>query len=160
MRQALSLWSLALLLAASQGCAGSELVPPAMLSQISRDVSFGDIKTDPERFKGRIVVIGGHVLSVKRKKDQTEIEVLQLPLDRSDQPVPKLLNSKGRFLAFSQSELNPAVVPPGSQISMVAEVVGSYTATLDDRTYTYPTFTIKIFKVWPKPPQYARPTPF
>src|SRR5436309_15294528 len=118
-REALSLWSLALLLAASQGCATPELVPPAMQSQISRDVSFGDIKADPERFKGRIVVVGGHVLSAKRLKDRTEIEVLQLPLDRRDQPVSNLMNSKGRFLAFSQSELNPAAVPPGSKVSMV-----------------------------------------
>ncbi len=159
-REALSLWSLALLVAVSQGCATSELVPPAMQSQISRDLSFGDIKADPERFKGRIVVVGGHVLSVKRLKDQTEIEVLQLPLDWSDQPVSNLMNSKGRFLAFSQSALNPATVPPGSQISMVAEVLGSQTATLDDRMYTYPMFTIKIFKMWPKAHHYARPFPF
>lgn len=142
------------------GCANSDLVPTHLQSQVSRDVSFGDIKADPERFKGRIVVVGGHVLNAKRLKDQTEIEVLQLPLDRSDQPVSNLMNSKGRFLAFSQSELNPAAVPPGSKVSMVAEVLGSQTATLDDRTYTYPTFTIKTFKVWPKPPQYARPFPF
>src|SRR5438445_3295631 len=147
-RRALSLWSLALFLAASQGCASSELVPPAMQSQISREILYGDIKADPERFKGRIVVVGGHVLSAKRLKERTEIEVLQLPLDRSDQPVPNLMNSKGRFLAFSQNDLNPAAVPPGSKVSMVAEVLGSHTATLDDRIYTYPTFTIKIFKVW------------
>src|SRR5437773_1737176 len=148
------------LLLSLSGCANSDLVPTQLQSQISREISYGDIKADPERFKGRIVVIGGHVLSAKRVKDQTAVEVLQLPMDRSDQPVSNLMNSKGRFLAFSQSELNPAAVPPGSKVSMVAEVLGSHTATLDDRSYTYPTFTIKIFKVWPKPPQYARPFPF
>ena len=148
------------LLLSLSGCANSDLVPTQLQSQISREISYGDIKADPERFKGRIVVVGGHDLSSKRLKDTTEIEVLQLPLDRRDQPVSNLMNSKGRFLAFSQTELNPAAVPPGSKVSMVAEVLGSHTATLDDRSYTYPTFTIKIFKVWPKPPQYARPFPF
>jgi outer membrane lipoprotein len=174
------------LLLSLSGCATSDLVPTQLQSQISREISYGDIKADPERFKGRIVVVGGHVLSVKRLKDRTEIEVLQLPLDRSDHPVPNLMNSKGRFFAFSQSELNPATVPPGSQISMVVEVLGSQTVTLDDKIYTHcthppqaidplhlrsngcpdrlftrsPTFTIKVFKVWPKPPQYARPLPF
>ena len=148
------------LLLSLSGCANSDLVPTQLQSQISREISYGDIKADPERFKGRIVVVGGHDLSSKRLKDTTEIEVLQLPLDRRDQPVSNLMNSKGRFLAFSQTELNPAAVPPGSKVSMVAEVLGSHTATLDDRSYTYPTFTIKIFKVWPKPPQYGRPFPF
>ncbi|MEP6600622.1 MAG: Slp family lipoprotein [Nitrospirota bacterium] len=142
------------------GCANSDLVPTQLQSQISREISYGDIKADPERFKGWLVVVGGHVLSVKRLKDRTEIEVLQLPLDRSDQPISNLMNSKGRFLAFSQTELTPATVPPGSKVSMVAEVLGSHTATLDDRSYTYPTFTIKIFKVWPQTPQHARPFPF
>ena len=148
------------LLLSLSGCANSDLVPTQLQSQISREISYGDIKADPERFKGRLVVVGGHVLSAKRLKDQTEVEVLQLPLDRSDRPVSNPMNSKGRFLAFSQSELNPATVPPGSKVSMVAEVLGSQTITLDDKIYTYPTFTIKIFKVWPKPPKYARPFPF
>src|SRR5205809_7314411 len=125
------------LLLSLSGCANSDLVPTQLQSQISREISYGDIKADPERFKGRIVVVGGHVLSSKRLKDRTEIEVLQLPLDRRDQPVSNLMNSKGRFLAFSQTELNPATVPPGSKVSMVAEVLGSHTATLDDRSYPH-----------------------
>src|SRR5437867_3229786 len=125
------------LLLSLSGCANSDLVPTQLQSQISREISYGDIKADPERFKGRIVVVGGHVLSSKRLKDRTEIEVLQLPLDRRDQPVSNLMNSKGRFLAFSQTELNPSAVPPGSKVSMVAEVLGSHTATLDDRSYLH-----------------------
>src|SRR5947199_166809 len=96
------------------GCPKSGLQPSQLDAQIPLEIAYGDIKADPERFKGRIVVVGGHVLSSKRLKHRTEIEVLQLPLDRRDQPVSNLMNSKGRFLAFSQTELNPATVPPGS----------------------------------------------
>jgi outer membrane lipoprotein len=148
------------LLLSLSGCVNSHLVPSHLHSQVSRDISFADIKADPERFKGRIVVIGGHVLNAKRLKDQTEVEVLQLPLDRSDQPIANLMNSKGRFLAFSKAVLDPAAVPPGSYVSMVAEVLGSQTAMLEDTTYSYPVFTVKSFKVWPKSQQYARPFPF
>ena len=149
-----------LLLLSLAGCAHSDLVPTHLQSQVSRDISFGDIKADPERFKGRIVVIGGHVLSAKRLKDQTEIEVLQLPLTRSDQPASHLMTSKGRFMAFSKTVLDPAAVPAGSSVSMVAEVLGSQTAMLDGHLYSYPVFTVKMFKVWPKSQQYARPVPF
>jgi outer membrane lipoprotein len=148
------------LLLSLPGCVSSDLVPTQVESQISRDISFGDIKADPERFKGRIVVIGGHVLSASRLKDQTEIEVLQLPLNRSDQPASHLMTSKGRFLALSKNVLDPAAVPAGSSVSMVAEVLGSQTAMLDGHLYSYPVFTVKMFKVWPKSQQYARPFPF
>jgi outer membrane lipoprotein len=148
------------LLLSLPGCANSDLVPTHLQSQISRDVSFGDIKADPERFKGRVVVIGGHVLNAKRLKNLTEVEVLQLPLNRSDQPVANLMTSKGRFLAFSHNVTDPAAFPLGRSVSMVAEVLGSQTAVVDDTTYSYPVFTMKMFRVWPKSQQYARPFPF
>lgn len=148
------------LLMSLSGCFNSDLVPNRLQSQISRDISFADIKADPDRFKGRVVVIGGHILNAKRLKDQAEVEVLQFPLNRSDQPVANLMTSKGRFLAFSRNVMDPATFPLGSSVSMVAEVFGSQTAMVNDTTYSYPVFKMKMFKVWPKSQQYARPFPF
>lgn len=137
-------------------CASSDLVPREMESQIARDVSFQDMKANPERFKGRLVVIGGQVLAVKASKDRTEIEVLQLPLDRSDKPIPILTRSQGRFLAVQKDFLDPAKVPPGGNISLIGEVVGGTTRPVDQgNTYTYPTFEIKTLKVWPKQRAYG-----
>jgi outer membrane lipoprotein len=137
-------------------CASSELVPSEMESQIARDISFQDIKANPERYKGRLVVVGGQVLAVKRLKDRTEIEVLQLPLDRSDKPIPILTRSQGRFLAIQKDFLDPAKVPPGSNISLIGEVVGNTTRPVEQgNTYTYPTFEIKSLKVWPKSRTYG-----
>jgi outer membrane lipoprotein len=145
-----------LLLLLLTSCASSELVPPEMKSQIARDISFQDIKANPERFKGRVVVVGGQVLAVKALKDRTEIEVLQLPLDRSDKPIPILTRSQGRFLAIKKEFLDPAKVPPGSNISLIGKVVGGTTRVVDQgNTYTYPTFEIKTLKMWPKARTYG-----
>src|SRR6266487_2406796 len=95
------------------GCVSSELVPTEMESQISREVSFESIKNEPVKFKGRVVVLGGKVLSAKRLKDSTQIEVLQLPLDRADGPILTLAQSQGRFLAYQEAFLDPATVPAG-----------------------------------------------
>src|SRR2546427_127279 len=87
--------ALAATLFLASGCVSSELVPTNMEAQIARDLPFESIKAEPEKYKGRVVVLGGKVLSAKRLKEGTQIEVLQLPL-----PVPSLLSLLGGSLVF------------------------------------------------------------
>src|SRR5437879_12683478 len=94
--------ALAATLLLASGCVSSELVTTDMEAQIARDIPFESIKAEPEKFKGRIVVLGGKVLSAKRLKEGTQIEVLQLPLDKADAPIMTLVQSQGRFLAFHE----------------------------------------------------------
>ena len=155
------LLGMTLLVSSLHGCTTSGLVPPELQHRISRDVPFTAVKGDAEKFKGRLVVVGGQVLSAQRFPEETQIEVLQLPLDRRDRPILNLVESKGRFLAFKSEFLDPALVPPGSNISVIAEVVGNRTVGFhDDRTYTYPTLKIKTLKIWPKERRYAGSFPF
>ncbi|HEX9284111.1 MAG TPA: Slp family lipoprotein [Nitrospirales bacterium] len=130
------------------GCVSSELVPTEMESQISRDIPFESLKKEPAKFKGRVVVLGGKVLAAKRLKDSTQVEVLHLPLDGADSPVLTLSESKGRFLAYQEAFLDPATIPAGTIVSMIAEVTGSKTQPLDDVEYTYLTVKIRTLKVW------------
>jgi len=130
------------------GCIGSELVPEGMEPQIARDVSFESLKAEPDKFKGRLVVLGGKVLGAKRLKDGTQIEVLQLPLDKADAPILMLPRSQGRFLAYQEAFLDPATIPEGTAVSMVAEVTGTRTLPLDEVDYTYPTLKVRTLKVW------------
>ena len=132
------------------GCITSQLVTAEMESQIVRDIPFESIKAEPEKFKGRLFVLGGKVLSAKRLKEGTQIEVLQLPLDRTDAPSMNLVSSKGRFLAYQTEFLDPAKLPAGTQVSMIVEVLGVKTLPLDEVDYTYPTFKISTLKIWPE----------
>jgi len=144
------------------GCVASELVPSDMEGRISRDVSFQALQADPDTFRGRWVVLGGKVLSAKRLKDETQIETLQLPLDKADRPIPTLTQSRGRFLAVQQEFLDPAIVPPGTFVSLVGEVIDGKTLPLDESSYTYPVVQIKTMKVWPDPGrfEYLEPGPY
>jgi outer membrane lipoprotein len=150
---ALGLWLCA-------GCAGSQLVPADMESRISRDISFPALKADPEGFRGRWVVLGGKVLSAKRLKDETQIEVLELPLDKTDRPIATLRESRGRFLAVQQEFLDPATVSPGTFVSFVGEVLGKRTMPLDDMSYDYPVLQIKTLRLWPESTRYEYPEPY
>lgn len=44
---------------------------------VDRTVSFRDVLTSPESYKGRVLVLGGEVLKAKRLRDSTQIELLQ-----------------------------------------------------------------------------------
>jgi outer membrane lipoprotein len=144
------------------GCVTSELVPSDMVSRVSRDISFQSLQTDPDTFRGRWMVLGGKVLSAKRLKHETQIEILELPLDKSDRPIPTLTQSRGRFLAVQREFLDPAIVPPGTFVSLVGEVIDGEALPLDEISYTYPVVQIKTLKVWPDPGRfdYLEPGPY
>jgi outer membrane lipoprotein len=130
------------------GCISSQLVSPEMESQVVREFSFESLKTHPEKLMGRMVVLGGKVLSAKRLKEGTQIEILQLPLGRSDIPRLNLVASKGRFLALQTDFLDPATLPVGTLVSMIAEVVGVKMMPLDEVDYEYPLVNVKTLKIW------------
>lgn len=128
----------------------SGVVPKSLQSQVDHTVEFSQLKESPSSYSGRLLVLGGEVLSAKRLKSGTRIEVLQLPLDGSQEPFPDRTMSEGRFLAVQKDFLDPATIPPGTRITVAGEVTGATTLPLDETEYNYPTLEVKNLKVWPK----------
>lgn len=133
------------------GCVSSQLVPPEMEARIARDIAFESLKAEPEKLKGRMVAVGGKVLGAKRLKEGTQIEVLQLPLDGADIPRLDPIASKGRFLALQADFLDPATIPAGTLVSMIAEVVGVKAMPLDEVDYQYLLLKVSTLKIWGEP---------
>ena len=131
------------------GCSGVQVVPKDMENKVNRDISFVQLLENPFPYKGQIMVVGGKVLSAKRLKDGTQIEVLQLPLDRNMKPGGSLQKSQGRFIALQEEFLDPATLPSGTRVTVVGEVSGMVTLPLDETTYDFPTLVIKRLTVWP-----------
>lgn len=111
-------------------------------------LSFAQVKAEPNSFSGQPVTFGGKVLGAKRLREGTRIEILQLPLDASLQPTNDLSTSQGRFVALRKEFLDPATVPPGTFITITGEIAGSITLPLDETEYTYPSVHIKSLRVW------------
>lgn len=130
------------------GCAASVL-PASLQLQVDRTLAFAQLKDSPDSYRGRLVIVGGEVLSAKRLKEGTRIEVLQIPLEDSQAPGKDRTTSEGRFLAMQQEFLDPATLPPGTRVTIAGEVTGATTLPLDETDYTYPTLEIKHLKVWP-----------
>lgn len=152
------------------GCASpyQSLLPSDLSRQVETSLTFSHIKDDPDAHRGKLVILGGQVLKATRLQDSTKLVILQLPLQDDEKPTMELTRSQGRFMAFHQTFLDPATVPTGTRMTLVGEITGSMTQSLDETTYTYPTMTIKHFKVWPAyttsgdfypyPPYYATPS--
>lgn len=111
------------------------------------------VKAAPESFKGQSVTFGGEVLSARRLKEGTRIEILQLPLTSSLQPSFDLTQSQGRFVAMQRDFLDPATIPPGTFATVTGEIAGVITLPLDETDYTYPVVEIKNLRVWTKSDQ-------
>jgi len=124
------------------GCASTQEV------EDKQALSFLQVKASPDSFKGQSAVFGGKVLMARRQKDSTRIEVLQLPLDRSQRPGNDLTKSQGRFIALQREFLDPATLPPGTRITVTGEISDSMTLPLDETTYTYPVMIITRVQVW------------
>lgn len=142
--QGIVLLSVAAVLA---GCASSsDTMDQAQGGQ--RTPPFIQIKGAPDSFKGQPLVLGGQVLSAKRLKDGTRIEVLQLPLNDWEQPASDLMKSEGRFVAIQREFLDPATLPQGTFITVIGEVTGSMVLPLDETHYTYPVVEVQNLRTW------------
>jgi outer membrane lipoprotein len=132
------------------GCATDTTIPPSLANQVDRNITFSDVEAAPVSYTGRLIVLGGEVLSAKRLKNGTQVEVLQLLLDSDEKPVHDRTASQGRFLALEPNFLDPATVNAGTRLTIVGEITGVSTRPLDETEYTYPTLEIKHLTVWPK----------
>jgi outer membrane lipoprotein len=129
------------------GCATQQ----AEEGSASTQINFLQVKAAPDSYRGQSVVFGGEVLSARRLKEATRIEILQLPLDRSGHPGVDRTQSQGRFIAMQREFLDPATLPPGTRVNVTGEVTGSMTLLLDETEYTYPVIEARHIEVLPPP---------
>ncbi len=142
------------------GCASQRVVPDELEPLVDRAVTFGEVVAAPESYQGRVLVLGGEVLKAKRLKDGTQIELLQLPLDRDERPILDRQRSHGRFFAIQPEFLDPATIAVGTKMTIVGEVSGAKTDQLDEVEYRYPVVIVKHLHTWQQQSQdYVRPRP-
>ena len=139
------------LLMVGPGCTSRpEVVPEIFKGNIDPSVTFQKMIEDPTVHQGAMVLLGGEVLTAKRLKEGTRLEILQLPLNDWEEPVFDRTASQGRFFALESSFLDPATLPPNTRVTLIGEITGGTRANLDEMEYRYPTVTIKHLHVWPE----------
>jgi len=140
-------WGLAALLGA--GC--SHALSPAVRQQIDTTLSLTQLRTSPEAYKDRIVMLGGEILSTNNLTEGTLLEVLQKPLDATDRPLATD-RTEGRFMALCEGYLDPAIYSKGRLVTLAGRVLGTRTNTVGEITYVYPLLACLEVHLWPLVP--------
>ena len=117
------------------------------MKQADPSISFQALQKEPERFKGKVVLVGGQIVAVTSKEGETWIEVLQQPLDWQQKPEATDV-SYGRFLARFTDFRDPVIYVPGRKITVLGEVQGKKVQTLREIEYSYPVILPRESHLW------------
>lgn len=133
--------------------AGLSACAPAMSKKIRQEadqsLSFPLLASDPDAYKGKIVILGGVIANTTAKTGQTELEIIQKPLDSANKP-ETTDRSDGRFLVVADSFLDPMIYKKDRKITVAGEVVGSEVRKVNELDYRYPVIKSQELKLWPE----------
>lgn len=127
------------------GCAPP--FPKDLLDKTEKNVSFAALQKEPDRFSGKLLMLGGTIVDTKNQKEGTQIEVLQKPLDGEGQPAVTD-ETGGRFLVVTSQFLDDAIYHRGRSITIIGDVAGSKLQMLGELMYRYPVLTAKGLHLW------------
>jgi outer membrane lipoprotein len=133
------------------GCNRADVIPDRLEGKVDRDLRYADIKHNPQAHKGKLMLAGGKVLSAKRVEAGTRIEVLQIPLSEELIPTGRDTETKGRFVVIDRDGQvsDPAIFDEDDKrITVVGEVLGTTTVTIDDVQEQVPQLALKHLTVW------------
>lgn len=117
------------------GCA--HVVSRELRDRADKGIPAAALFSDPDAYKGRLVILGGTVINTTPTDKGTYIEVLQKPLDRLERPEDTDF-TYGRFLILYEGYLEPTIYSRGRAITVAGDLVGSTVRRLDEMQYRYP----------------------
>ncbi len=117
------------------------------LKDVDSAISFQVLLKDPEKYKGKLVLLGGQIMATSIEQGETWVEVLQHPLDWRQYPEDPDV-SYGRFLLHFKDLRDPAVYTKGRKITALGEVEGQRVLPLQKIDYTYPVLIPRESYLW------------
>lgn len=142
MKKIIALSAVALFL---QAC--TYAISPETSARVDKTISYEMIQSDPDTFKGKLILLGGTISQTANTRQGTVIEVVQKPLDYWGKP-KRTDRTGGRFLVLSPRYLDAMIFAPGREITVAAEVAGVRSKALDEMEYSYPVVIARELKLW------------
>lgn len=128
-----------------QGCAYA--VSPSLREKTDRSITFEQLLADPDRYKGKLLILGGTIVETVVKPTGTLITVSEKPLDYWGKPI-RTTRTGGRFLLFHPDALDAFLYAPGRGLTVAAEVAGTTLGPLGNQTFTGPVLIVKEIRLW------------
>lgn len=92
-------------------------------NQAIPEMPFPELLENAEQYRGRTVILGGHILETENKPKETLIKVLQTPLTFGEEPAAKD-ESQGRFIIVHEGFLDPEVYSKDRRITVAGTITG------------------------------------
>ncbi len=118
------------------------------------------ILQDFETYQGKLVLIGGEIITTKNLEQETLIEVLQRPLSRNTDRPLKDKAADGRFIVKYNTFKDPYVFSQGKEITVAGVVIGKEVSKIDQKEYTYAVLENRETHLWPERVDYYEPYPY
>jgi outer membrane lipoprotein len=138
-----------MLFALSSFAACAPAISKQYRQQADQSLSFPVLAADPNAYQGKTVILGGVIAQTTTRTGETELEIVQKPLDSANMP-ETTDKSEGRFLVIVDRFLDPLIYKKDRKITVAGEVVGSEVRKLDNLDYTYPVIKSQEIKLWPQ----------
>jgi outer membrane lipoprotein len=125
----------------------SPVISRQSLKEVDPTVTFQELLKDPERYKGKLFLLGGQIVTTTIRDGETWVEVLQQPLNWQERPEDTDL-SYGRFLVRFLDFRDPAIYTAGRKITVAGEVQGKKVLPLKQIEYNYPVLIPRESYLW------------
>jgi starvation-inducible outer membrane lipoprotein len=113
-------WLWVVVLAVSAGCATT--ISPSLQQEAGPPVSFAELSAHPEAYQGRLVILGGEVMTLQPWREGTLMTVNQQAM--RDLGNPRGAPSGGTFVVESKEWLSPSTYQPKSTVKVAGIVEG------------------------------------
>lgn len=133
------------------GCA--PVISKQVRDQVRPDITFGEVISNPERYKGQMIILSGIVIETENTREGTLLKVLQCPAGFRGKP-RNADETGGRFLALDSRYLDADVFAKGRSVTIAGEIQGKRALPLGEIEYTYPLISVKEIYLWPLEKRY------
>jgi len=127
------------------GCA--HVISEDILKGVDKEISFEELLEDPDKYQGKIVLLGGVIVKTENKQHGTILEIYQTELDSYGRPINTDV-SQGRFLALYEEFLDSEIYRKGRRVTVAGVVRGVEVMKLGDIDYHYPYLLVKEIHLW------------
>ena len=135
------------------GCTSS--ISKQNLSQVSYRGGFDRLLKNPDKYIGRIALLGGKIVDNEHSQAKSELTVMHMPLDLDHVPYDNQYTG-GPYVLSTERYLDPKQFEPGILLTVVAKLIGTEQRMVDNRPYDLPSFQIIEIVLW-EPVDKSRP---
>jgi len=114
----------------------SHVISRVNLERADKLISAAQVMKEPNRYKGKVIILGGEIIKVVNKKDGTYLEILQKKLDSLGRPAQSD-ETLGRFIVFHEAYLDQAIFAKGRLLTVAGEVMGQKKQPMGEIEYNY-----------------------